>query len=124
MPGLNPNTTGDTQQQGSLQQPLPPRSPSVTITMRLLEAHAIHFTWSQFLNVTWQLFSNTSQDCVTLVLDTEWVFTVTTRPSQEPVVTFINTHGHNGWRPCSVVLLTDRTKGTLVAQLALPTPLH
>lgn len=52
------DTTGDKQQQGFPQQPLPSGSPSTTITMRLLKAHAIPFTWGQFLNVTWQLLSD------------------------------------------------------------------
>lgn len=96
MPGLNPNTTGDKQQQAFLQQPPPSTSPSVTITIRLLKAYAIYFTWSQSLNVTWQSLSDTSQDYVTLVFDTEWVLTVTTRPSQEsmsPSLTRVATMG-------------------------------
>lgn len=119
--GLNLTTTGDKQQQGFLQQPLPSKSPSVTIATRLLKALPIHFTWRQFLNVTWQVLSDTTQDYVTLVLDTKWVSTAATRPSQEPVSPLLTLEATTS----GGLVLTDRTKGILVVQLEpAPTPLY
>lgn len=81
----------------------------MTIATRLLKALPIHFTWRQFLNVTWQVLSDTTQDYVTLVLDTKWVLTAATRPSQEPVLPLLTLEATTG----GGLVLTDRTKGIL-----------